>query len=123
NTVGDEVSPYFNSRVNKLYFASNGWVSMGGYDIYSATSTVSPSRYTNLTNLGFPINSSADEMYYIHDPVGKPDAYVVSNRVGGIALKNPTCCDDIWRILYEPKIYAMGKVVNQKTQEPVGEVV
>lgn len=123
NTVGDEVTPYFDSRVNKLYFASNGWVTMGGFDIYSATSTGSPSRYTNLTNLGYPINSSADELYYIHDPAGKPDAYVVSNRVGSIALKNPTCCDDIWRIQYEPKIYAMGKVINQKTQEPVGEVV
>jgi len=94
---------------------------MGGFDIYSADG--GPSRYTNLTNLGYPINTSADELYYIKDPVGKPDAYVVSNRVGSIALKNPTCCDDIWRIQYEPKIYAMGKVLNKKTQEQVGEVV
>jgi outer membrane protein OmpA-like peptidoglycan-associated protein len=62
-------------------------------------------------------------MYYVLDPYGKPDAYVVSNRVGSIALKNPTCCDDIWRIQYEPKIYAMGKVLNSKTKQPVTNVV
>lgn len=121
NTEGNEASPYYDSRVNKLYFASDGWVTMGGFDIYSADG--GPSRYTNLTNLGYPINTSADELYYINDPMGKPDAYVVSNRIGSIALKNPTCCDDIWRIQYEPKIYAMGKVLDQKTQQPVSESV
>jgi len=121
NTEGNEASPYYDSRTNKLYFASDGWVTMGGFDIFSADG--GPSRYTNLSNLGYPINTSADELYYINDPMGKPDAYVVSNRVGSIALKNPTCCDDIWRIQYEPKIYAMGKVLNQKTQQPVTQAV
>lgn len=121
NTEGNEASPYYDSKTNKLYFASDGWVTMGGFDIYSADG--GPSRYTNVHNLGYPINTSADELYYINDPVGKPDAYVVSNRVGSIALKNPTCCDDIWRIQYEPKIFAMGKVLNQKTQEPIMQSV
>jgi len=121
NTEGDEITPYYDSRVNKLYFASNGWVTMGGFDIFSADG--GPSRYTNLSNLGYPINTSADELYYIKDPVGKPDAYVVSNRIGSIALKNPTCCDDIWRIQYEPRLLAMGKVINRSTNKPVSEVV
>lgn len=121
NTEGNEASPYYDSRVNKLYFSSDGWVTMGGFDIYSADG--GPSRYTNLTNLGYPINTSADELYYINDPVGKPDAYIVSNRIGSIALKNPTCCDDIWRVQYEPKIYAMGKVLDQKSQKPVPQSV
>lgn len=121
NTEGDEVTPYYDSRVNKLYFASNGWVTMGGFDIFSADG--GPSRYTNLSNLGYPINTSADELYYIKDPVGKPDAYVVSNRIGSIALKNPTCCDDIWRIQYEPRLVAMGKVINRSTNKQVTDVV
>jgi len=121
NTEGDEITPYYDERVGKLYFASNGWVTMGGFDIYSADG--GPSRYTNLTNLGYPINTSADELYYIKDPVGKPDAYVVSNRVGSIALKNPTCCDDIWRIQYEPKLNVIGKVLNANTQQMMPNVV
>ncbi|MBL7682262.1 MAG: OmpA family protein [Flavipsychrobacter sp.] len=121
NTEQDEVTPYYDSRVNKLYFSSNGWVTMGGFDVYSADG--GPSRYTNVTNLGYPINTSADEIYYIKDPIGKPDAYLVSNRLGSVVLKNPTCCDDIWRIQYEPKLVVLGKVIDRKTQQPMNEVV
>jgi len=121
NTEGDEITPYYDSRVNKLYFSSNGWVTMGGFDIYSADG--GPSRYSNVMNLGYPINTSADELYFIKDPMGKPDGYLVSNRVGSIALKNPTCCDDIWRIQYEPRLMVMGKVVDCNTKQGVEDVV
>jgi outer membrane protein OmpA-like peptidoglycan-associated protein len=121
NTEMDEITPYYDSRVNKLYFSSNGWVTMGGFDIYSADG--GPSRYTNITNLGYPINTSVDELYYIKDPSGKPDAYVVSNRIGSIALKNPTCCDDIWRIQYEPRLMVMGKVVNCESKDVMTDIV
>jgi outer membrane protein OmpA-like peptidoglycan-associated protein/tetratricopeptide (TPR) repeat protein len=121
NTEGNEITPYYDSRINKLYFASDGWVTMGGFDIFSGDG--GPSRYTNLSNLGYPINSPADELYFIKDPSGKPDAYVVSNRIGSIALKNPTCCDDIWRIQFEPKLMVIGKVLNRSTNQPVEGVV
>jgi outer membrane protein OmpA-like peptidoglycan-associated protein/tetratricopeptide (TPR) repeat protein len=115
NSTSDEVTPYYDSRVNKLYFASNGKKSFGGFDIYSADG--GPSRYTNVQNMGYPINTSADEFYYIKDPYGKPDAYIVSNRIGSYALKNPTCCNDIWRIQTEPKLVVIGKVLSKRTQE------
>jgi len=121
NTEGNEVTPYYDSRVGKLYFASDGWVSMGGYDIYSADG--GPSRYTNLHNMGYPINTCADELYYIKDPVGRDNAYLVSNRIGAIALKNPTCCDDIWRIQTEPKLMVVGKIINRKSDQPVDNTV
>jgi len=121
NTPMDEVTPYYDTRVNKLYFASNGKKSFGGFDIYSADG--GPSRYTNIQNMGYPINSSADEFYYIKDPLGKPDAYVVSNRVGTYALKNPTCCNDIWRIQTEPRLAVIGKVVNKKNGELISQAV
>lgn len=121
NTEMDEITPYYDSRVNKLYFSSNGWVTMGGFDIYSADG--GPSRYTNITNLGYPVNTCADELYFVKDPAGKPDAYLVSNRIGSIALKNPTCCDDIWRIQYEPKLSVMGKVVDCDSKQPMTDIV
>lgn len=121
NTPGNEVTPYYDSRVGKLYFSSDGWVGMGGLDVYSADG--GPSRYTNLQNMGYPINSPADDMYFIKDPVGKPDAYLVSNRIGSIALKNPTCCDDIWRVQYEPRLVVMGKVMDRKSQSLMNDVV
>jgi len=121
NTTSDELTPYYDSRENKLYFATDGLKSMGGFDIYSADG--GPSRYTNLRNLGYPINTSADELYFIKDPLGKPDAYVVSNRIGSFALKNPTCCNDIWRIQYEPKLLIIGKVLSKKTQDLMPQTV
>ncbi len=121
NTSSDEITPYYDSREQKLYFSSNGKKSFGGFDIYSADG--GPSRYTNVHNMGYPINTSADELYYIKDPVGKPDAYVVSNRIGSYALKNPTCCNDIWRIQQEPRLVVIGKVLNKKTQELAPQTV
>src|SRR5690606_31581220 len=60
NTEGNEITPYYDQREGKLYFASDGWKTLGGFDIYSAKG--GPSRYTDLQNLGYPINTSADEM-------------------------------------------------------------
>ena len=115
NTKEDEITPYYDTRVNKLYFATNGKKSFGGFDIYEADG--GPSRYSNVHNMGYPINTSADELYFIKDPVGKPDAYVVSNRIGSYALKNPTCCNDIWRVQKEPTLVVMGRVISKKTQD------
>lgn len=122
NTWGDEITPYFDSKKNKLYFASNGWPNLGGFDVFSADAA-SPSRYLNVTNLGFPINSSADDLYYIQDPGEKDNAYVVSNRVGSYFVKNPTCCDDIWRIIKEPNFYVKGIVLDEVTNKPIDKVV
>ena len=121
NTKYDEITPYYDSRTKKLYFATTGRKSFGGSDIYEAEG--GPSRYINVRNLGFPINSPADELYYIKDPTGKPDAYVVSNRIGSYSLKNPTCCNDIWRIQQEPRLVVMGKVIDRKTQQNVSQSV
>ncbi len=121
NTNQNEMTPYYDSRTNKLYFASDGWVGLGGYDIYSANG--GPSRYNTITNLGYPINSPADDIYFVLDPVGKPDGYLVSNRIGAMALKNPTCCDDIWRVQSEPKLRALGQVVYRASNEVATEVV
>lgn len=121
NTKMDELTPYYDSRTGTLYFSSSGQVSMGGFDIYKAEG--GPSRYRNLKNLGYPINTCADEFYYILDPMGKPDGYLVSNRIGSYALKNPTCCNDIWRIQYEPRLVVMGKVVSKTTGDLMTEAV
>jgi outer membrane protein OmpA-like peptidoglycan-associated protein len=117
NTPLDEITPYYDPREGKLYFASTGRISFGGSDIYEATG--GPSRYKNVRNMGFPINSPADDLYYIKDPVGKPDAYVVSNRIGSYSLKNPTCCNDIFRIQSEPQLSVIGKVIDRRTQQNI----
>ncbi|MEZ5046185.1 MAG: OmpA family protein [Chitinophagaceae bacterium] len=121
NTPLDEITPYYDSRKNRLYFSTKGWKNLGGFDVYSAEG--GPSRYRNLQNLGFPINSSADDIYYIQDDGEKDNAYVVSNRLGSYYVKNPTCCDDIWRVIKEPNFYVKGIVIDEVTNETINEVV
>ena len=82
-----------------------------------------PSRYYNARNLGFPINSPQDDMYYIEDDNEKQNGYVVSNRLGSYYVKNPTCCDDIWRVIKEPSFYVRGRVVDESTDQVIDKVV
>lgn len=121
NTSQDELTPYYDTKTNTLYFSSNGQVTFGGFDLFKAEG--GPSRYKSVQNLGYPINTSADEFYYVMDPVGKADAYIVSNRIGSYALKNPTCCNDIWRVQSEPRLVVIGKVLSKKTQELLPQTV
>jgi len=58
NTRGDEMFPYVREN-DDLYFSSNGHVGFGGLDIYKATRTET-GRF-EVTNMGLPINSSADD--------------------------------------------------------------
>ncbi len=76
NTAGDEVTPI---RVNnELYFSSNGLVSVGGFDIFKATKK--GEEWGFVENIGMPINSAADDIYYTK---GNTDNtyYLVSNRI------------------------------------------
>ena len=58
NTPGDEMFPYV-SDDSVLYFASNGHAGLGGLDIFRAE--MQPSGSWLVTNMGVPVNSSADD--------------------------------------------------------------
>lgn len=58
NTPGDEMFPYLRTD-SILYFSSNGRGGYGGLDIYRAE--LMPSGGWNVTNMGKPVNSPADD--------------------------------------------------------------
>lgn len=58
NTPGDEMFPTFRSD-SVFYFSSNGHPGYGGLDIFRAELT--PSGGWSVTNMGTPVNSSADD--------------------------------------------------------------
>ncbi|HBF88623.1 MAG TPA: hypothetical protein DDX39_08280 [Bacteroidales bacterium] len=97
NTEGEELSPYFDQRKHTLYFSSNGHPSIGGLDIFKSNGELA--HWLAPENLGIPVNSSADDIYYVPTKNQK-EAFFTSNREGGMALKNPTCCDDIYTVKY-----------------------
>jgi len=62
NTDADEQAPFFHNGSNSLVFASNGRQGMGGFDLYSAT--MNGSAWDTPKNLGYPVNSSRDDIYF-----------------------------------------------------------
>ena len=81
NTKYNEDSPYISDDGTKLYFSSKGHNSIGGYDIFY--SMLNDSGWSKPVNLGRPINSTADDIYYVPSDDQK-QAYFASSRPGGI---------------------------------------
>jgi OOP family OmpA-OmpF porin len=113
NSKGDEKSPYFDFKTKTLYFSSNGWISIGGQDVFKTTFDAN-GEWTEPENMGTPINSSADDIDFSLNDKGTL-GFVVSNRPGGFGLKSETCCDDIYMV-ETTKLFlaARGNVYEEK---------
>lgn len=127
NSPLDEFSPFYDIETHQLYFSSQGRAGMGGFDIYKATGEAGYFSYPE--NAGYPVNSSADDLYFVISK-DREKGFFVSNREGGAALKNPTCCDDIYtfrwteyiHIAIEGYIYEMVDK-NRDTSKILGNVL
>jgi OmpA-OmpF porin, OOP family len=93
NTSGDEMSPFYDKEFGTLYFSSTGWPGIGGYDVYKTIGQFK--KFIVPENLGQPINSTYDDLFYTISPQ-RDRGMLVSNRKGGNSLKNATCCDDLY---------------------------
>ncbi|MCM1067002.1 MAG: OmpA family protein [Muribaculaceae bacterium] len=112
NTPGDEMFPTFRSD-SVFYFASNGHPGYGGLDIFRAELTRSGGW--NVTNMGTPVNSSADD-FGITFGEGE-SGYFSSNRTDTRGF------DHIFSFeLPELKIIISGWVLD-KDEEPVPNAV
>jgi hypothetical protein len=118
NTLGDEMTPYFNSADGLLYFSSNGQTSIGGFDIFSAKGEMS--NWAPADNLGLPFNSPADDYYYIKQTDGD-GGFLVSNRVVP-GEKLTTKDDDVFEIKNKLVVAKLqGSVFAQETGEPINK--
>jgi outer membrane protein OmpA-like peptidoglycan-associated protein len=100
NTVGNEETPFYDSRTETLFFSSDGLPTFGGYDVFSVKpkkANAKADEKLNVTRLGRGFNSILDDLYFTTNDKGNR-AYVVSNRAGSMGLHSQTCCDDIFII-------------------------
>lgn len=82
NTTENEDSPYITPDGNYLYFSSKGHNSIGGYDIFKAK--INPDgTFQKPENLGIPINSGADDIFYLPNKKNTV-AYFASSRKDGL---------------------------------------
>jgi len=81
NTEGNELFPFIQSQSGLFFFASNGHVGLGGLDVF-ALKMNNDSTFSEIKNLGAPINSEHDDFALALDAIGK-SGYFSSNREGG----------------------------------------
>ncbi len=81
NTAYNEESPFIHPDGKTLYFSSKGHNSMGGYDIFKTVKDEN-GKWGKPINLGFPINTPEDDLYFVLSANGKT-AYYSSSRKGG----------------------------------------
>ena len=121
NTMGDEITPYYNQVDDALYFASNGQIGIGGYDIFMSKGA--KARWGKVENLGMPINSSADDFFFVKTTSSK-GGFIVSNRTFEMQ-KVSTTDEDIFAFEYkerEQRWVAKGEVYSKITKEILNDV-
>tara|TARA_R110001592_G_scaffold195524_2_gene443201 strand:+ start:1833 stop:3374 length:1542 start_codon:yes stop_codon:yes gene_type:complete len=82
NTPFDEDFPNITADHKTLYFSSKGHTSMGGYDIFKATWDNVKRNWSDVKNVGFPLNTPEDNTNYRESESGRT-GYVSAIREGG----------------------------------------
>ena len=114
NSEYDEDSPFLAIDNKTLYFASNGPNSMGGFDIF-VTIRDEDDNWSDPINLGYPLNSMGDDIYYTTTADGFK-GYLSSFRDNGLGEK------DVYKVVNdylgtENVAMIAGKIVVAKDQE------
>ena len=81
NTKYNEMSPFLHSDNVTLYFASNGHIGMGDYDIFVSRRVNNIEDWGSPENIGYPINTYKSENSLIVSNDGKT-SYYTSNESG-----------------------------------------
>jgi outer membrane protein OmpA-like peptidoglycan-associated protein/Tfp pilus assembly protein PilF len=117
NTPGDEESVFIHPDNMTLYFSSNGHVGMGGLDIYMSKRQPD-GDWGEPINLGYPINTYADENSAIIDPAGNL-AYLASERTGGYGGLDFYTFELPANVKPEKITYFKGKVYDSVSKKPL----
>jgi len=86
NTAYDEDGPFIHPDGVTLYFSSKGHKGMGGFDIFYSTLS-DTGTWDVPVNIGYPINSTDDDIFYVASADGKR-AYYSSIKKGGFGDKD-----------------------------------
>jgi outer membrane protein OmpA-like peptidoglycan-associated protein/tetratricopeptide (TPR) repeat protein len=81
NSPGNEKAPFIHPDGKTLYFSSDGWLGLGGYDIFYSRLNDN-GTWTRPVNLGYPINSPDDEVGFFVSTDGTK-GFFASNKYNG----------------------------------------
>jgi outer membrane protein OmpA-like peptidoglycan-associated protein len=79
NTPDDDVSPFLHANGRTLFFASEGYVGMGGFDLWMTERQ--GTGWSKPENLGYPLNTHEDQVGLYVTADGKKGFYSVEERI------------------------------------------
>jgi outer membrane protein OmpA-like peptidoglycan-associated protein len=124
NTEMDEDGVFISANGKHLFFSSNGLAGMGDLDIYRTTYDDSKKEWGDPINLGYPINSTENDIYFVLTADEK-HAYFSSLRKADIGEQ------DIYKInmenwkpvdLNQPQFAEVFAEQDRKRQEAIASV-
>jgi hypothetical protein len=93
NSPENEITPYYDTASQTLYFSSLWHNGFGGYDIQKSEGSLR--SWSEPENVGKPINSPANDLYFSKNDSLNLMTWV-SNRSGSYGKKGEHCCNDIY---------------------------
>ncbi|MBC7389029.1 MAG: OmpA family protein [Opitutaceae bacterium] len=117
NTRFDEDCPFIHFDNSTLFFSSNGHNTMGGFDVFSSVQVPNTNFWTKPRNIGYPINSVDDDMYFIYSSDGSKgymSSSLRANNKGGkdiYVINRPYNSNNLMTL--------RGKLLNSDNNRPV----
>jgi tetratricopeptide (TPR) repeat protein len=118
NSFKDETTPFIHPNGETIYFSSNGFIGMGGFDLMK--STFEDSVWTTPQNLGFPINSFKDEVGLLIGGDGKTAFFAKEEQRDGRIIDSKIVTFSM-PVVHQakPATYIVGKVFDYATGAPL----
>lgn len=116
NTKDDEDAVFLHPDGKTLYFSSQGHGSMGGFDVFK--STYDKGKWSAPQNIGYPINTSDDDVCFALTASGDY-GYYTSIKLEGKGKR------DVYKVTFldelnKPKLTLLkGTITDKKTGEPL----
>ncbi|QQL50413.1 OmpA family protein [Mucilaginibacter ginkgonis] len=107
NTEADEQAPFMSG--NKLIYSSKGFTGLGGFDLFETYSQ--NGKWQTPLNMGSPVNSAKDDLYYFPNPADARKFFISSDR-------ESDCCLDLFTVA-DQSFSVAGNVVDCETGKPI----
>jgi outer membrane protein OmpA-like peptidoglycan-associated protein len=119
NSSNHEQAPFIHANGNTLFFSSDRSPGMGGLDIY--LSKQADTTWSMPVNLGYPVNTSTDQVGLIITADGRTGYYTddQASKADGRALLYTFELPETLRKLFTPTRYVKGVISDSQTKHPL----
>lgn len=92
NTSEEDVTPFFHSNTQRLYFSTQGRFTFGGFDVYA--SSLTNNDWSNPMNMGIQMNASSDDLFFAISEKGANGWLTVRGEKGSACTTEvpDACC-------------------------------